>query len=166
MIIMIIVVMAIAVHSAAASQRSTESPADGSADDVRITFVDDLGAARTTPYIAVREAFPGMAAQVSTVVMRNDGTVAAAFDLAVVLAAPPATPSLADVLVATISTPDGTVRYHGPLAGVTFSESRLAPAAELRLRVMITWPDGGLADNQYQGQALSFDLEARARAAE
>lgn len=160
MCLTVVLCLLLTVIRAGAANASTVDAAT-SPDDVRLAFVDPAGAQTSEPYFDVSGAYPGMAPQASTVTLSNPGSLALSYDLAVVVTSAPEGPQLGDVLVATVSR-DGVVRYRGPLSELTVTGTApIHPRASSAYDMSITWPDGGDADNQYQGVSLTFDIIAR-----
>ena len=157
-----LLVMAASVATALTTSRQAEAAA---APQLDITFTTPDGDVQDTPYFDVSGAFPGMLAQTTVVTLRNTGTAAVEYDVNV--RTPAANGSLADVLVMSVRPVDGgPLAYRGPLGAASVrGASNLQPGSAVSYSVSITWPDGGPADNAYQGAELSFDIVARAREA-
>jgi hypothetical protein len=59
-----------------------------------------------------------------------------------------------------VAGPSGTALYRGPLAGLRAGLPALAPGHSISLEVTVSCPEGGPADNSYQGRSLSFAFSA------
>lgn len=145
---------------AAASTRDGGEPA-ASVDSPSLSFTTPAGVQSTKPYFQITGAYPGMSPQVAVMTLKNESTVPAAYGLTVAATNHPATPALADVLNVQVSN-GRRVLYRGALSDLVVNSSTpLGAHSTVSYRVAITWPDGGVADNQYQGASVEFAFIAR-----
>jgi hypothetical protein len=114
--------------------------------------------------IAISGAYPGMAAQISTFQVRNEGTLSVAFAVSTTGMAANGTRSLDDVLrIAVRDAATGNTVYRGRLSGLRI-EHTLGAGAATRFSVEVTWPTTA-ADAAYQGAGLGFSVVASPSAA-
>lgn len=159
------VVVTTLLATAAAAAGFVVGPSANEQSLVPLEFHDAGGTKQDTPYFEVDGAYPGMKPVTTAVHLYNPGTQAVAYDLNVGTTDATASPQIVDVLQASvIDKRTGRVAYRGSLADLRLSSARPLPAGQtLRLMMRINWPDGGDADNAYQGLHASFNLTVRAR---
>ena len=164
--VMLSVVTTGGVAIAMTSALTPEPPA--AADLLRVNFLDSSGGVRSAPHFDVDGALPGMPRQTSAVVLRNDGTVESTFEFEVVVDETQRRRPLSDVLrVVLRESTTNEVVYRGPLSRARFeSSTRLAPGEQSSYTMALTWPDGGAADNAYQGRQMTFALRVHAAQAD
>jgi hypothetical protein len=108
-----------------------------------------------------------MAPRRSLITIENGGTVPVDFELSLVEASGGSGPSLLGVIHVTVTDPATHTRlYQGALSALRFAgESALSPRESRRIAVVMSWPEGGRADERYIGVSAAFSLVARAWAA-
>lgn len=131
---------------------------------LRVEFTDPSGRPCRAPLVSVTKAVPGMAPTRSEVTLTNTGTLAGASTLSTTDLAS-GSPSLDDVLVVTVRSEEGRQLYRGKLSALALTDEPLQPGRSRTYALSISWP-ATLSDDDYQGLALTFGLQATATPAE
>ena len=156
----------LALATVAAANAATAGQNSGFASGaLRIAFVDAGGSLQQKPCVDVTNAYPGMPIQRTTITLRNTGSLAANYAISSADVRPAGPGSLEEVLVVRVrNLSSGELVYGGTLAGLSFvaTTSPLRPGIADTYVVSIGWPDTAGNDDLYQGQSLSFALEAEA----
>ena len=130
-----------------------------SAGTLSTIFVDGSGNVLTSPIIQVTNAAPNMATQTTTIRIKNVGSLPAQARLHTANLVSATTPSLNDVLLATVTDAQSHVLYSGNVSGLDTSFASLAAGTTTVLTLAITWPDlPQIDDNPYQDASLSFEV--------
>jgi hypothetical protein len=130
-----------------------------SAGSLSTIFVDSSGAVLSTPLIQVANAAPSMAAQSTTIRIKNVGTLPADARLHVTNLTNTTSANLNDVLLATVTDAASNVLYSGNVAGLDIPFSALPASSTKVLTLSITWPDlPNVDDNPYQDAGMSFEI--------
>lgn len=130
-----------------------------SAGTLSTIFVDGSGNVLASPLIQVVNAAPGMAAQSTSIRIKNVGTLPADARLRVTNLLSTTSANLNDVLLATITGSNSNVLYSGNIANLDVPLSSLQASSTTSLTLSITWPDlANVDDNPYQDAALSFEV--------
>lgn len=152
---------AVMVPSAVAAFTSTVKSSSNSAQAGTLStiFVDSAGSVLASPIIQVTNAQPGMAAQSTSIRIKNVGSLPASARLHSANVSAGTASSLNDVLLATITDANSHVLYSGNISGIDVALSSIAASAQSVLDLSITWPDlPNVDDNPYQDSALSFEI--------
>jgi hypothetical protein len=127
---------------------------------LRVDFTDPSGHPIAHPTVDVRTAAPGMAEAHTSISLRNNGTVPAAYRVVTANLVAAGPDSLDRVLVVTVEK-DHEVLYRGSLSGLLVSEVALSPGEVRTYELGISWPRGP-SDDHYQGESVTFSLQADA----
>lgn len=142
--------------------QSTSANSSVAAGNLHIGFVDATGNLTNTSTTVVANAVPDMDAKVSTITVRNTGSVYAAVSLKATNLSAHAGANLNDVLVINVKNAAGTTVYAGPVSGFTYSDPTAYAAGETRsFTYTITWPSTA-KDNDYMNAQFTFDTQTDA----
>ncbi len=157
----------IAIATVAAASAASGAPGPGfQSGTLRIAFTNGAGSPVAAPRFDIASAYPGMAPQHARIDLRNIGTIREIYTVSSRVGAH-RSHSLDDVLFVTVKdAASGAVVYRGTLSGLSFRGSTPLAAGQSRgYLIRITWPRTARNDNAYQGQVLSFALQASAKSA-
>lgn len=162
-----ILVLASAVIARSAAIRGAGFGSAGRSASAKVVFLDGAGRPARGPVLDASGLYPGMAPRRSLITIENGGTVPVDFELSLVEASGGSGPSLLGVIHVTVTDPATHTRlYQGALSALRFAgESALSPRESRRIAVVMSWPEGGRADERYIGVSAAFSLVARAWAA-
>jgi hypothetical protein len=133
------------------------------AGTVDVDLVSATGQLQTAPILAVTDAGPSMAAQTSTIRIKNNGTLPAAIELTSADLVASAGGDLNDVLRLVVRDQNNQVIYTGTVSGLSIEIPSLAAGVTLNWSVAVNWPDlVGVDDNPYQGAVLAFEFQVAA----
>jgi hypothetical protein len=142
---------------------STVSDNSVSAGTVEVELVTSAGLLQTEPILAITDASPGMTAQTSSIRIKNNGTMAAAFELTAENLTFSSGADLNDVLRIVIRDQSNQVLYSGSISNLSVEIPSLAAGSTLTWGVSVDWPDlAQVDDNPYQGAALTFAFQVSA----
>ena len=124
----------------------------------RVQITDPSGKSEAVPFFNISDAYPKMPPIITSLTIRNAGTLPATYTLNVA-DLQSSRYSVADVLLVRVTGPSGSVLYQGGLQGMSFQGAELRGVGALATyRIEIRWPDHGASDRRYQGQTISFGL--------
>ncbi|MEY4323460.1 MAG: hypothetical protein RL410_1241 [Actinomycetota bacterium] len=152
---------AVMVPNAVAAFTSTATVQSNSAHAGTLStiFVDANGSVLSSPIMQITNAQPGMAAQTTAIRIKNVGSLPASARVHSINVSSATSPSLNDVLLATITDSNSHVLYSGNVSGIDVALSSIAATSQSVLDLSITWPDlPNVDDNPYQDSALSFEI--------
>ena len=134
-----------------------------SAGTVQVEIVDSNGGVRTTPFFSVINAAPEMLAQTSTILIKNNGSLAASLRFTATDLMNATSADLNEVLRVVIKDSDNQILYTGAIADLSIEVGNLAASETLTWQMTIDWPDlANVDDNPYQASAISFALQVDA----
>lgn len=132
------------------------------AGTLNIDVVDNAGNVTSAARVVIENAAPSMATRISTLSVRNGGSLAASLRIhsANLFAS---VQSLNDVLKVQVIDQLGTTVYTGSVSDLDFMIANLPASTTTAYTIKVTWPDDpAVDDNPYQGASLTFDLTADA----
>ena len=162
-----ILVLASAAIARSAAIRDAGFGVAGMSGSTKVVFLDGAGRPARDPILDVSGLYPGMEPRRSIITIANPGTASVDFELSVVEASGGSGPSLLDVIHVTVTDAATDTRlYEGALSALrSGGGSSLGPRESRRIAVVMSWHEGGRADERYMGVSAAFSLVVRAWAA-